>query len=291
MKVLPAGQPNPLGDCRALPGQPRYEAIKDALSHGIRTSGIHAAGDRSVGTLLDLFIELKAAGVPIDKLRPNLDHCTMISGENIKKAAQVPGMIFSCAPKYVLGETAPRAAVIWDKEVANNWVVPAKGLLDAGVKVAWEVDSGGTVEGGDSDEVGSRDGYPIFQPMLQMQALLTRQTARGETWGERHAIDRHTALLLMTRRGAEYVLREDRLGSIEPGKLADLAVFDGDWLKKPDKELMDLAVLLTVVGGKVVYVDPSFGQEVPGIERVKHQFAATYPAYRPSADMLKWRTR
>jgi predicted amidohydrolase YtcJ len=148
MKKLPAGQPNPLGDCRALPGLPRYEAIKDALSHNIRTSGIHAAGDRSVGTLLDLFLELKAAGIPVDKLRPNLDHCTMISGENIKKAMQLPGMIFICAPKYILSETAPRAAQIWDREVANNLVVRTKGLLEAGVKVAWDVDSGGTVEGG-----------------------------------------------------------------------------------------------------------------------------------------------
>jgi predicted amidohydrolase YtcJ len=127
--------------------------------------------------------------------------------------------------------------------------------------------------------------------MLQMQSLITRQTARGETWGARHAIDRQTALLLMTRRGAEYVLREDRLGSIEPGKLADLAVFDGDWLKTPDKQLMDLAVVLTVVGGKVVYADPSFAQTVDGLDRVTHPFAVKYPAYRPSAEMLRWRTR
>jgi predicted amidohydrolase YtcJ len=292
MKKLPAGQSDPRGDCRALPGMPRYEAIKDALSNNIRISGIHAAGDRSVGAMLDLFLELKAKGINVQQLRPNLDHCVMLSGDNVQKAAQVPGMMFSCAPKYIIGGSATRASDLWDTEVANNWVMPIKGLMDAGVKVVWEVDSGGSVSGGDSDEPDGEAGYPIFQPMLQMQSLLTRETADGKVWGARHAIDRHKALLMMTRHGAGYVLREDRLGSIEAGKLADLAIFDGDWAKTPDKQLMDLANIMTIVGGQVVYADPTFAQEVGSqLDRVKHKFAASYPAYRPTPDMLKWRTR
>ncbi len=292
MKKLVPGQTNPLGDCRALPGLPRYEAIKDALSHGIRIGGIHAGGDRSVNALLDLFLELKSQGVSMERLRPNLDHCTILSGDNVQKAKQIPGMMFSCAPKYILGNTAKMSEELWDKEIANNWVVPVKGLLDAGVKVVWENDSGGTLAGADEEGEGGRDGYPIFHPMVQMQAFVTRYTTDGVVWGARQGIDRHAALLAMTRRGAEYVLREDRIGSIEPGKLADLAIFDGDWLKTPDNGLIELANLMTIVGGQVVYVDPSFARAVSGpLERVKHPFAASYPAYRPSEDMLEWKLR
>jgi hypothetical protein len=55
---------------------------------------------------------------------------------------------------------------------------------------------------------------------------------------------------------------------------------------------MDLANVMTIVGGQVVYVDPAFAQSVgTDLDRVKHKFAASFPAYRPTPDMLKWRTR
>jgi predicted amidohydrolase YtcJ len=283
-KKIKAGSSGPRGDCRALPGMPRYEAAKEALRHGVRISGVHAAGDRSVDALLDLFLELQKEGVPMAKLRPNLDHCTMVSGDNLKKAAQIKGMMFSCAPKYVL-DTAKRAAQIWDKEIANNWVVPAKSMLDAGVKMVWEVDDGGTIGEG-------ADGYPIFHPMLQMQILTTRKDEDGNVWGARQALDKKTALLTMTRRGAEYVLREDRIGSIEPGKLADLVVLDGDWLTTPEAKLVDLAALLTIVGGKVVYADPAFAAKVgSALDRVQHPHGTRYPAYRANDEVRKWAER
>jgi predicted amidohydrolase YtcJ len=208
----------------------------------------------------------------------------MVSGDNVKKAAQIEGMMFSCAPKYVL-DTAKRAAQIWDREIANNWVVPAKTILDAGVKMVWEVDDGGTIGEG-------AGGYPIFHPMLQMQILTTRKDEDGNVWGARQALDKKTALLTMTRRGAEYVLREDRIGSIEPGKLADLVVLDGDWLATPEGKLVDLAALLTIVGGRVVYADPGFAAKVgPALDRVQHPHGTRYPAYRPNDEVRKWAER
>ncbi|MBI4482710.1 MAG: amidohydrolase family protein [Acidobacteria bacterium] len=281
-KRKPAGSSGPLGDCRALPGMPRYEAMKYALTNGIRVAGVHAAGDRGVDAILSMILELKDQGVPVENLRPNLDHCTMISAENIRKAQQIPGMTFSCAPKYVFEGTAKDASEIWDREIAHSRVVPTKALLDAGIRVVWEVDTGSTVD-------RRPTGYPVFHPMLQMQVFTTRMDNEGNIWGPRHGIDRRTALLMMTRWGAHYLLREDRLGSIEPGKLADLAVLDGDLLSAPDNRLIDLAVVLTLVGGQVVYADPSFSQKVgAGLARVQHPHAAIYAAYRPSEEMRKW---
>jgi N-acyl-D-aspartate/D-glutamate deacylase len=125
-----------------------------------------------------------------------------------------------------------------------------------------------------------------------MQTLLTRRDDEGNVWGARQAIDRKTALIMMTRGGADYLLREDRLGAIEPGKLADLAVFDGDWLTTPETHLADLATLLTISGGKVVYVDPAFAAKVgPSLDRIMHPHAAKFPAFRPNDEMKQWQDK
>jgi predicted amidohydrolase YtcJ len=52
---------------------------------------------------------------------------------------------------------------------------------------------------------------------------------------------------------ADYVGREDRLGSLEPGKFADLVVLDRDYMAIPDEEFSEINALLTMVSGKIVY--------------------------------------
>ncbi len=66
---------------------------------------------------------------------------------------------------------------------------------------------------------------------------------------------RATALLMMTRWGGDYVLREDELGSLEAGKLADLVVLDKNPLDRnvPDEDLSEIKVVATIIGGEVVY--------------------------------------
>ncbi len=63
---------------------------------------------------------------------------------------------------------------------------------------------------------------------------------------------------MYTRWGAEYVLREDLLGSIEPGKYADFAVLNQDYLSVPEDEIGQIDPVLTVVGGRMVYTDQQF---------------------------------
>ena len=58
---------------------------------------------------------------------------------------------------------------------------------------------------------------------------------------------------LYTRENAWHLNMEDRLGTIEPGKLADLVVLDKDFLTCTDEELKRMKPVMTVVGGDVVY--------------------------------------
>ncbi len=94
-------------------------------------------------------------------------------------------------------------------------------------------------------------GSPL-SPLLGMYASVTRKTAIGEL-GPKEAISRQEALKLYTTYAAHISFEEDLKGSIEPGKLADFVVLSDDLLTVPEEQIKDIEVLMTVVGGKVVY--------------------------------------
>ncbi len=91
--------------------------------------------------------------------------------------------------------------------------------------------------------------------MFSLEVLVTRRIIDGRVFGPREAIDRATALLMMTRWGADYVLRNQELGSLEPDKLADLVVLDKNPLNEaiPDENLSEIKVVATIIGGEVAY--------------------------------------
>ncbi|MCX7174489.1 MAG: amidohydrolase [Proteobacteria bacterium] len=66
-------------------------------------------------------------------------------------------------------------------------------------------------------------------------------------------ITREQALIAYTRNNAPFLFQEANLGSLAPGKYADLLVLDGDYLKVPADRIKDIKPLVTMVGGKIVY--------------------------------------
>jgi len=75
----------------------------------------------------------------------------------------------------------------------------------------------------------------------------------GGTKVLRQTISREDALIAYTRKNAFLVFQESNLGSIQPGKFADLVVLDRDYLTIPADQIKDITPLLTMVGGRVVY--------------------------------------
>lgn len=84
-------------------------------------------------------------------------------------------------------------------------------------------------------------------------AVTGRMVGGDRVLAERRTITREEALIAHTRRNAYLIFREDELGSIEPGKLADLVVLDRDYLTVPAAEIADTRALMTIVGGRVVH--------------------------------------
>jgi predicted amidohydrolase YtcJ len=66
-------------------------------------------------------------------------------------------------------------------------------------------------------------------------------------------ITREQALIAYTRSNAPFLFQEANLGSLAPGKYADLLVLDRDYLKVPADQLKDIKPLVTMVGGKIVF--------------------------------------
>jgi predicted amidohydrolase YtcJ len=219
------------------PGDPSFEAPAIANRYGYRISGVHNIGDKAVVLSLDAYEKANQEESIMGK-RFAVDHGLMISQDNIKQAATL-GVTWSLQP-FMIYNLAPMVAQVWGEEVAQRWTMPTKSLIDGGVKPTYGAD---------------RWADPLRQPMWNLEVLVTRLAANGKVYGPREKVDRATVLLMMTRWGSEYVLREQELGSLEPGKLADLIVLDKNPLDSsvPDEDLSEIQVLITLIGGEVVH--------------------------------------
>jgi predicted amidohydrolase YtcJ len=124
-------------------------------------------------------------------------------------------------------------------------------MLDSGITVSWE--SGGT-DGYDNPDSKRR-------PFVGMEIMVARKDKQGIVRAPRERVDRKAALRILTRGGASYALKEKELGSLEPGKLADLIVIDTNPLDTSavaEDDLSKIQVLMTMVGGAVVYDAATF---------------------------------
>ena len=91
----------------------------------------------------------------------------------------------------------------------------------------------------------------LFWPIWQTVARLDRVT--NAPIAPEQALTREQALRCATMDGAYLTFDEDKKGSLEPGKLADLAVLSADPLTCAEPAIRDIAADMTMVGGKVVY--------------------------------------
>jgi hypothetical protein len=106
----------------------------------------------------------------------------------------------------------------------------------------------------------SSDGMQIstMSPWINLYYVVTGRNARGDLINAGQTLGRNDAIRLYTANNGWFLQAEDKLGTIEEGKLADLVVLSADYFNEravPDERIKDLRSVLTVVGGKVMYDD------------------------------------
>jgi predicted amidohydrolase YtcJ len=91
-----------------------------------------------------------------------------------------------------------------------------------------------------------------YKPFVTIGFAVTGKMTGG-TVVNKQTISREDALIAHTRNNAYFVFQEDNLGSIAPGKFADLVVLDKDYLTVPADDIKDIQPTMTMVGGKIAW--------------------------------------
>jgi predicted amidohydrolase YtcJ len=200
---------------------------------------VHAIGDRANDWLLDVYREAARSNGPRDR-RFRIEHAQHLSPEAIGRFAE-QGVIASMQPYHAADDGRWAEKRIGPERIKTTYAF--RSLLDAGAALAF----------------GSDWTVAPIDPILGIDAAVTRRTIDGanpDGWMPQERITLEEALRAYTRGGATAAFKEDRLGRLEPGMLADLVVLSDDIFSLDPKGLVNVRVEMTVVGGRVAYERP-----------------------------------
>ncbi|HEY4864918.1 MAG TPA: amidohydrolase [Candidatus Dormibacteraeota bacterium] len=196
---------------------------------------IHVHGDAIADSVLDAYDDV-LSGHPRPDHRLRMEHCGALRADQYERAGRL-GITCSLFPAHIYYFGDALADGLFGEAVAANWV-SARSALDAGIKISLHNDAPVTPE----------------SPLLNMQTAVTRRArGSGRVLGPEHRITPLEALRAQTIDAAWQLFMEDRVGSITPGKFADLVVLDGNPLATDPERLSELNVVETYLGGRQVH--------------------------------------
>lgn len=180
---------------------------------------------------------------PITDLRWRVEHSTTISPDLIERMKAL-GMLVSIQSHIAISSPESRAASPFRAaSFALRDIPPLGDIRDSGIPYGF---------GSDAQIAG------LDSPFFTMYWLVTGKDVTGQPYFTRGTLTREEALIGYTRSNAYLMFKEDKLGVLEPGKLADLVVLDRDYMTIPADDIRDLKSLLTMVDGRIVYQSPEF---------------------------------
>jgi predicted amidohydrolase YtcJ len=206
------------------PAQNFDEALQLIAAHGwaIRQHSLTLGEARFIAETFEAVNRTK----PVADLRWGLDHARGIDQETVNRLKAVgAGIAVHPGGRYLGGGSGP----------------PFRMILNSGVRVG---------AGSDAAQVTALD------PWAMIYYMVTGRNAGGELVNDAERITREEAMRLYTVANGWFTREENLLGSIEPGKLADLAVLSADYFDPrlvPDDAIRSLRSVLTVVDGRVVH--------------------------------------
>lgn len=210
-----------------------HRIVKESSENELQVAA-HGIGDKSIDQILNAYEAFKEY---IPKLRHRIEHTSVIRPDQIKRMAKL-GVGTAVQPHFIPSDwwAVKRVGV-----KRAPWVYPFKTLLDAGIRMGFSTDC------------------PVepLNPWLTVYAAVTRGEYEGielSKYTANEKLDVATALHLYTQGSAQILHEEKELGTLEEGKFADLIIIDKDPLQVEPRELKDVKVLGTIVGGIPVYV-------------------------------------
>jgi predicted amidohydrolase YtcJ len=218
--------------------QQRYTDIVRTLNRLNWRVFTHAVGDAAIDQVLAGYEAANAEKSIVGK-RWGIEHGFLPTADQFPRMKALGLFLSAQNHLYLAG---PSLVKYWGPRRAA-WTTPVKAYLDAGIPV-----SGGT----DSAVVP----YP---PLWVIYHFVSRDTISGGVLGADQKISREDALRLVTRNHWYLTFEEQTKGVIASGRYADLVVLPEDIMTVPAKRIEQMNVLMTMVGGKVVYQHADFG--------------------------------
>jgi predicted amidohydrolase YtcJ len=227
----------PMGSRGQYPGSLYHEPAELAsLLHRAAGAGwqlaIHTMGDRAMGIMLDA-VEAAMAAAPDGDIRHRIEHSTWPTPEQLARIARL-GMVPVTQPGSI-----PELGDIWHDHLGErvHRAMPLRDQLELGIRPA----------------ISSDAFVQSYRPLDTIAAAMHRVTPSGFPVGPEQELTVQEALAAHTINAARAIHMEDRIGSIEVGKLADFAVLDGDLLTTPADAIRKIPIWMTVVGGEVLH--------------------------------------
>jgi predicted amidohydrolase YtcJ len=212
------------------------EKIMSAYKEGYRISA-HANGDRAIAMYLDIMEEAQTKYPRADPRNRDI-HCTVITPELVERIRKL-GILPTIFGPYVYYHGDKLIPAFGETRLERMFA--ARSFLDAGVKIAAHSD------------------HPCapYPPLMAIHGLVNRKTKAGRPIGSSQKVSVVEALKLYTVNAAYQQLDEDKLGSLEEGKLADMVVLGEDILTVPPESIKDIPVDMTIINGEVVHTRSS----------------------------------
>ncbi|WP_281654734.1 amidohydrolase [Eggerthella sinensis] len=228
------------GDC----GRPTVDAdvmrsyVLAAAERGYPVR-IHTIGDAAIHAALDIFKEARATFGPLPEGRRNcLEHLENFLPEDLERLADLQVVAAVQPPHMTLDPGGPERD-LGPERVPYMW--PFRTLLDTSAVLAFGTDSPVV-------DVNSMD---VLYSAVTRQDPITHEPAGG--WLPAERIGRAEALRAYTQGSAAAAGRRRELGTLEVGKLADIAVLDRNLLTCDDEDIQKTQVLATFMGGRCVF--------------------------------------
>ena len=212
-----------------------YDTILRGLEAGFQTA-THAIGDAANRVVLDAFERaIEESGVEDHRLR--IEHAQILHPDDVGRFAEL-GVLPSMQPTHATSDM--------------HWVVDRVGEQRTTFAYAWRtlLDSGVRMPGGSDAPVES------VRPLWGIYSAVTRQDhdpGDAAPWHPEQLVTREEALRMFTIGAAYGAFEEDLKGSLEVGKLADMVVLSRDIMTIAAPEILETAVLTTILGGRIVY--------------------------------------